>query len=1033
MMKHFLLAVVSLFASQLFAQDSPLPPMVAAQEMTLPEGFKATLFAGEPDVVQPIAMTFDDRGRLWVVECLSYPDWQTEPHAAGHDRVVIFDDRNGDGHFDERKVFWDKGVNLSGIELGYGGVWLCSTPNLVFVPDSDLDDVPDGPPKVMLDGWDLKAKHNVFNGLAWGPDGWLYGCNGILSNSKVGKPGTPDNQRVAMDCGVWRFHPVTEKFEVVAHGTTNPWGLDFDEYGQTFITNCVIEHLWHVLPGAHYQRMFGQDVTPHVYSLMASCVDHIHWGGGDWQSSRGGKGAHDQPGGGHAHSGAMIYLGDNWPDEYRGGLFTCNLHGNRVNHDRFERHGSGCVAHHDRDFLYANDPWFRGLTIKYGPDGGVFVSDWCDSGECHDYDHVHRTSGRIYKITYGEVKPYRGDLATLSDAELVERQLHENDWHVAHARRLLAERANAGKLAADTSATLLAMAREHLDVTRKLRAIWLLYCIGALTDAHRNEFLASADEDVRAWTVRLSLDDSFGNAHDASVGNALRGVPPIADRGNDASHGTPQRAFPTDRAADMAWSDTLAKLAASDPSPRVRLELAAGLQRLPIESRWQIAQNLLAHAEDAADQNLPLMLWYGVEPLVIADAQRALGRAAHSQIPLVRQYIVRRFAEDVPADVAKQSPTLIEPLVRVLNSTDRVETQLDLLRGAHEALAGRRSVVMPSGWQAAYQRLRASSSEAVREEATLLALIFGDEQAADRLRKTALNQTLAAEKRRRALTALVQQHDRDVLSMLEQLVAEPAMRAAALRGLAAYDDASVPDVILRIYTSLSGSERDDALTTLASRSAYALALLDALAAGRVPRADVPAFVLRQLGGIKDERVSRRLQQVWGAVRAPSQDKAATIARLKSEVSTDKRATADRSHGRAIFARTCAACHKLFGEGGAVGPELTGSQRSNLDYLLENLVDPSALVGLDYQMSVIETADGRVINGIIAAEDAAVLTVQTQNDRVLIPKSEIESREKSQLSLMPEGLLDKLTEPELRDLIAYLSGPQQVALPASPGP
>src|SRR5262249_54465688 len=154
--------------------------------------------------------------------------------------------------------------------------------------------------------------------------------------------------------------------------------------------------------------------------------------------------------GGHAHVGAMVYLGDNWPDEYRGGLFTCNLHGNRVNHDLLERRGSGYVARHGKDFLFANDPWFRGLAIHQGPDRGVFASDWTDTGECHNYQVAHRTTGRIYKVTYGKVTPVHVDLARLTDAELIERQLHKNDWHVRHARRLLQERAAAGKLDKET-------------------------------------------------------------------------------------------------------------------------------------------------------------------------------------------------------------------------------------------------------------------------------------------------------------------------------------------------------------------------------------------------------------------------------------------------------------------------------------------------------------------------------------------------------------------------------------------------------
>src|SRR5687768_17291558 len=225
------------------AQDKPLPAADAPKKMTLPDGFRATLFAGEPDVVQPIAFTFDDRGRLWVVECLSYPHWIKGKE--GRDRVTILEDADGDGRIDKRTVFWDRGTNLSGIQLGFGGVWLCATPNLQFLPDRDGDDRPDGPPENLLDGWNIdKAQHNVFNGLEWGPDGWLYGCNGIQSASRVGKPGTPDDKRVPINCGVWRYHPTQRVFEAVAHGTTNPWGLDFDDYGEMFVTNCVIDHLF---------------------------------------------------------------------------------------------------------------------------------------------------------------------------------------------------------------------------------------------------------------------------------------------------------------------------------------------------------------------------------------------------------------------------------------------------------------------------------------------------------------------------------------------------------------------------------------------------------------------------------------------------------------------------------------------------------------------------------------------------------------------------------------------------------------------
>lgn len=975
-------------AAPLFAQDAPLSPDKAASRIKLPPGFTATLFAGEPDVVQPIAMTFDDRGRLWVVECLSYPDWLTDPKAAGHDRVLIFDDRDGDGRFDERKVFLDDGRNLSGIELGFGGVWLCSTPNLVFVPDADSDDVPDGPQQTVLDGWDLKARHNVFNGLAWGPDGWLYGLNGILSESRVGRPGTPDGERVAINCGVWRYHPARRTFEVVAHGTTNPWGIDFDEYGQAFFTNCVIHHLWQVVPGARYQRMFGQDFNPHTYGLMASCADHIHWGGGPWQSSRGGVGEHNAPGGGHAHSGAMIYLGDNWPDEYRGNLFTCNLHGSRVNRDLFERAGSTCVAHHGRDFLLANDPWFRGLVIKYGPDGGVYLTDWCDTGECHDYDEVQRSNGRIYKVTYGKIKPRREDLRSLDDLSLARLQTHRNDWQVAHARRILQERALAGRLSGEARAELREGMRKHSRVPDRLRAVWALHVTGGLTAAETDELLASPDEDVRGWGVRLAVE--------------------------------------REPSADVL--ERLAELAAGDPSPRVRLELASALQRLPLERRWEIARRLLAHSDDADDACLPLMDWYAVEPLVAADAERALALALDARIPLVRQFLARRLASGIPADVTKQSAAALTPLARVLARVDDDQTRLDLLRGVHEALAGRRRVLMPPDWPAVYDTLLKSRAAEVVEQATLLSLMFGDRRAAARLRRTMFDEAAPIDERQRAVAALVQHRGDDLAELLERLLATPAMRGPALRGLAAFGDDSVPTIILRSYGKLTAAERADALATLAARPKFALALLDAIEGGAVPRGDLSAFTARQLAGMKDDAVVRRLAEVWGVVRDTSADKTALVEKNKARLTPERLKEADRSRGRLVYDRNCAACHKLFGEGGKVGPELTGSQRQNIDYLLENLADPSALVGRDYQMNVIQTVDGRVLNGIIVGDDGDVLTVRTQNDSVLVPKNEIEARELSKLSLMPEGVLDKLSDAELRDLVAYLSGDGQVAAP-----
>jgi putative membrane-bound dehydrogenase-like protein len=605
-MNRWLIASVLLLGTALAgAADAPVPADRAAARMKLPEGFRVTLFAGEPDLVKPIAMTTDDRGRLWVVESYSYPKWITDGRP-GRDRVLIFEDTKGEGHFDRRTVFLDKGTNLSGIAVGHGGVWLCATPNLLFIPVRPGEDKPAGPPRVLLDGWSLKAQHNVFNGLIWGPDGWLYGCNGITDTSHVGKPGTPAAARVPMNCGVWRYHPTRRAFEPFAWGSTNPWGLDFDDRGEAFITNCVIKHLFHVIPGAHYQRMFGPDLNAHCYGLMESCADHLHWAGGDWTSSRGGTGAHGASGGGHAHAGALVYLGDNWPERYRNHVFMCNLHGNRLNQDVLERHGSGYVARHGADFLFANDPWFRGLGLQAAHDGGAYVSDWCDTGECHNYQNITRTTGRVYKVVFG--KPARGavDLAKLSDDELARLQLHKDEWHVRHARRLLQERAHAGKLSEAVRPALRKMLGEQKDTPRRLRALWALHAVGGLDANALAALLDDGDETVRGWAVRLLAEG---------------------------------------RRVSEAVEKKFAAMARDEKSPAVRLALASALQRLPAAQGWAVAEGLVGHAEDVGDQNLPLMVWYGVEPLVASDAQRGAALLAKARIPLVRQYIARRIAE----------------------------------------------------------------------------------------------------------------------------------------------------------------------------------------------------------------------------------------------------------------------------------------------------------------------------------------------------------------------------------------------------
>jgi putative membrane-bound dehydrogenase-like protein len=988
-----LLAAIAPAADQKPA-DRPVPTAEAAAKMTVPDGFRVTLFAGEPDVVQPIAMTFDDRGRLWVVECLSYPKWRDD--GKGNDRVVIFEDTDCDGKFDKRTVFLDNGSNLSGIELGFGGVWLCSLPNLIFIPMKPGEEKPAGPPEILLDGWNLKdTKHNVFNSLGWGPDGWLYGCNGIQARSKVGKPGTPDKDRVYLDCGVWRYHPTRKLFEAVAHGTTNPFGLDWDEYGEMFITNCVIDHLWHVAPGGHYKRMYGQDANPYVFDLMGPASDHKHWTSGHWTDARADlkTGAvskdNDAAGGGHAHVGCCVYLGDNFPPEYRNSVFMCNLHGHRLNRDTLHRTEAGYIGKHAPDFLFANDPWFRGICVKQGPEGALYVSDWTDTGECHNYDKVDATNGRIYRVAYGTPKPFRGDVSKMTDEELVKLQASKNEWLVRKARRVLQERKAAG------AEPGLRKLLDGSDPYVQLRAVWALHAIGRWTPADTASALNSTlNRDIVSWAVWLTADDT--GAGDLFAEGEL-------------GRFTDERMDPSDRV----------RVALRVPPQDARRHLIRIMERMsdPRGTGWP----------ERLPESFKLRYWYAAARAAEGDPDWVFDLLRVSKISRVSEYAARWYIATAKPD--ELSPRL-EKLFRRAADAHCWGLGGTLLRGVWDAVADRKSLPMPPSWPAVLKVAGGGGPDAARAVDSL-GMLFNDTATLARLRSAARDTTARPDDRARAIGLLAGRRDADFGAVLRFLLADPAVRGAAVRGLAAYPDADTPAAILEHYPQFTAAEKADAVQTLASRPAFALALLDAVEKGTVPKADVTAFTARQLQALNNKEVAARLAKVWGTVRPASITRAAQAEKYKKLLTPDALKAADLSKGRAVFAKHCATCHKLFGEGGDVGPELTGSQRANLDYVLENVLDPSAVVPGEYRMTAFTLADGRTVTGIVRKETPQAVTIRTVNDEVTVPVADIDGRKQTALSIMPDGLFDVLKEDEVRDLVSYLASPRQVPLPGGP--
>ena len=534
-----------------------------------------------------------------MVEGHTYPIPAEE--GKGKDRILIFEDSDGNGSLDKRKVFMENLNLVSGIEVGMGGVWLCAAPYLLFIPTDFERDVPTGDIQQILDGWGTQDTHEVLNNLRWGPDGWLYGVHGVFTHSKVGKPGTPENERIKINAGVWRLHPSTHQFEVFAEGTSNPWGIDFNDYGHAFITVCVIPHMYHVIQGARYERQAGKSFNPYTYDEIKTIADHKHYVGergphaGNFRSA--------SAGGGHAHAGAMIYLGgSSWPAEYRNVIFMNNINGARLYNDLLTRKGSGYVASHKNDFLAMNDSWSQWLNMKYDPSGSVFAIDWYDKNQCHSTNpDVHdKTMGRIFKISYKSDSSIKVNLYKASDMALVNYQLHDNEWFVRNARTILQER---GANEAVHNA-LIQIINNHQDITRKLRALWTLHVTKGAKESILQNLLSHENENIRSWAIQLLLEK--------------KEVSPTI----------------------LVELENMAK---KEPSPLVRLYLTAGLMRMPLEQRWKILDILVKKEEDMKDHNLPLMLWYAAEPLAEISMEKLIGLAESAKMPHFLKYTIQRI------------------------------------------------------------------------------------------------------------------------------------------------------------------------------------------------------------------------------------------------------------------------------------------------------------------------------------------------------------------------------------------------------
>jgi putative membrane-bound dehydrogenase-like protein len=943
-------------------QDQPPnPPRTAAEAartMTVPPGFHVEVVAAEPDIVNPVAMTFAERGKIWITESLEYPRRSPGP---GRDRVKVLEDSDGDGKADRFTVFAE-GLNIpSGIAVGHGGVWVANSPDILFLQDRDGDGKADHR-EVVATGFGRSDTHELPNSLTWGPDGWLYGWNGVFNPCKVA---STNGKTYEFTCAIFRIHPRTRVFEVWCEGTSNPWGIAIDPEGSFFASACVIDHLWHLVETGYYIRQ-GGPYPPFTWPIE-SIVGHAH------QKA--------------AYCGAHYFDSPAYPPEYRGRLYMGNIHGNGVNVDVLERNGSTYKGNSAPDFLRANDSWFMPVAQKTGPDGCLYVLDWYDRYHCYqdanrDPAGIDRLKGRLYRVRYNDTARRTGfDLARASDDELVKLLGSTNVYDRDIAQRLLTERGTEsvrGKIEA-------VVLSHDVSRTTRMHGLWALVGMGALVPGFHSRLLDHSDATFRAWGVR-------------AAGNMGK--------------------------VDTAVRDKVVSLA-RDGSPDVRLQVAIAAKKIDGVDPLPVLLDVLRFGQ--GDSLIPQIVWQSLQPLV-EDRQEELARWLEQYrgkeigfSPLV-PHVIERLVASPKADARIAA--------RLLYSS----TQEDTTREALDLLAaGFRERSMPAELNDGLRKelsivlheLTGQRDDPCAADYSVLAAYCGDRESLEETRRIARTDTFDGDLRLRALEAILfLERPASMHPLVAKILTEKdspdsaGFRGKVVDALGRLDDPALAPIVLGAFSSLPPELKPRVIELLTERSSWSKALLDAIEAKQVPSAALNVNQLRRLQKNKEPEITDRVKKIWGTIReGRNPDRERLVARMKRLIGTT---AGDPVAGHAVFTKLCAQCHKIYGEGQDVGPDITSNGRNDFDQLLSNVFDPSLVIGPGYQATTIATTEGRVLTGLLAEAGDERVVLKVEGGKIeTIPRGQIDEMKTSSISLMPEEIEKQFTPKEIADLFAFL--------------
>ena len=967
------------------------PPVEAVKAFRYPGDIKVELVLSEPEVTQPLFMDFDHRGRLWVVQYNQYPYPQglkvtsMDQHiratfdkvppppgkgTKGADKITFFEDTDNDGTFD-KSTDAITGLNIAtSVALGRGKIWVLNPPYLLAYPDANDDGLPDDEPEVHLEGFGLEDTHAVANSLRWGPDGWLYGAQGSTCTANVSSS-VSKNIRFEGQA-IWRYHPSSRVFEVYAEGGGNTFDVEIDAKGRLYSGDNGTSRGQYYKQGAYYTRNFGKHgalTNPYAFGHLANM---------------------DLEGEKVRFTHAFVkYEGSTLPPRYEGRMIAVNPLQGYVQLSRFEENGSTFRIVDEERIVETDDRWFRPVDITLGPDGGVYIVDWYDSRLSHvdPRDTWSKTNGRIYRLTNTKApRQERFDLARLSSDKLVELLTHENRWFRQQALRLLADRRDKSLLPS------LTVQLEKQDGQVALETLWAIHASGGFTNEVVLTALQHQDPFVRMWTVRF-----------------------IGDAGADS----PQAVR------------ALQQMASSEKHPEVRSQLAASAKRLPGDVALPVVENLMRHHDDAGDPDLPLQIWWALESKAESHADAIVSMFSDKAIwkaKTVRDHLLARLMQrfSITGDAAGYAAC-----ARLIELAPSVSEIKILVNGLQEGLRGADLVELPPvltnalkpyqkqlGGQTLALSLRQGDKGATK---TALAIIRDPKAPiGERLLYTRIFGELSEPE---AIPVL--------LSVVESNQSSPALKQSALQALQRYDAAEIGERVVKAYPDKLRADpgvRVAALTLFATRSSWAMNLLNAIDRKKQPgekfiahtinKNDVPDAIVQQIKALNDRSVNESATRIWPDVRfASNAEKTNRITEVSKALQTGN---GEPAAGKKIFARSCGPCHRLFDEGGTLGPDLTGYDRRNVTDMVTNIIDPGAYIREGYVSYRIKTTDGRILLASVADRSGNTLTLNlVSGEKIRLQESEISEME-TQPSLMPDNLLDNLSDQQVRDLFSYMS-------------